>query len=140
MNSQLSRLLAILAACLVILTGIISIKSWMTTAKQEGPRKRPTGVITSEQPKPKPKPSSAEAPCAIKRAVFGGERAALIKVPKRGVQHYIVLDLPTDNPMVPFYQADWLHANYGKVTPQFVGEFATVDAAVEKAAIHCKRN
>jgi hypothetical protein len=138
MNSQLSRLLAILAACLVILTGIISIKSWMTTPKQEGPRKRPTGVITSEQPKPKP--SSAEAPCAIKRAVFGGERAALLKVPKRSVQHYVVLDLPTDNPMMPFYQADWLAANYGKVTPQFMGEFATVDAAVQKAANYCKRN
>jgi hypothetical protein len=138
MNSQLSRLLAILAACLVILTGIISIKNWMTTPKQEGPRKRPTGVITSEQPKPKP--SSAEAPCAIKRAVFGGERAALLKVPKRSVQHYVVLDLPTDNPMMPFYQADWIAANYGKVTPQFMGEFATVDAAVQKAAVHCKRN
>ena len=138
MNSQLSRLLAILAACLVILTGIISIKGWMTTPKPEGPRKRPTGVITSEQPKPKP--SSVEAPCAIKRAVFGGERAALLKVPKRSVQHYVVLDLPTDNPMMPFYQADWLAANYGKVTPQFMGEFATVDAAVQKAANYCKRN
>lgn len=139
MNSQLSRLLALLAACLVILTGGISIKNWATAPKQNDPPKRPTGVISSQQPKPKPPPTS-EGPCTIKRAVFGGERAALIKVPKRGVHHYVVLDLPTDNPMMPFYQADWLAANYGKVSPQFIGEFTTVDDAVKKAAFHCKRN
>ncbi len=60
-------------------------------------------------------------------------------MPKRSVQHYIVLDLPTDNPMMPFYQADWLAANYP--ARQFIGEFATVDAAVQKAAAnYCKRN
>jgi hypothetical protein len=140
MNSQLTRLLAALAACLVILTGIISFKNRMGAPTDEGPKKRPTGVIATQQSKPKPKPEAGDASCTIKRAIFGGERAALIKVPKRSVQHYIVLDLPADNPMMPFYQADWLAANYGKVTPQFMGEFATVDAAVRKAANLCKRN
>jgi hypothetical protein len=139
MNPQLTRLLAALAACLVIITGIISFKN-RSAPTDEGPKKRPTGVITTQQSKPKPKPEAAEASCTIRRAIFGGERAALIKVPKRSVQHYIVLDLPAGNPMMPFYQADWLAANYGKVTPTFMGEFATVDAAVRKAANLCKRN
>jgi len=95
-------------------------------------------------PPPKKKPpapaKTAEAHCTIKRAVFGGTQSALLKVNKGRVVHYVVLDLPTNNPLMPDYQSNWLEANYGKTEPAVIGVFPTVEEAVTKAASLCKRN
>ena len=88
---------------------------------------------------PKPKPV-AEAPCKIKRAVFGGTESALLKVRKGRFVHYVVLDLPTDDPRMPKYQSDWLRANYGEAQPSVIGVYLTVEDAVRKAASLCRRN
>jgi hypothetical protein len=78
--------------------------------------------------------------CTIKRAVFGGTESAVLKVKKDRVVHYVVLDLPDNDPAIPEYQSRWLEANYGEAQPSLVGVFPTVEAAVNKAADLCKRN
>jgi len=97
-----------------------------------------------DRPKPKPpvkkKSISGQAACTIRRATFGGTESALLRVQKDGVMHYIVMDLPTDNPMAASYQSAWLDANYGSAEPAIVGVFPTVRAAVTTAANLCKRN
>ena len=128
MNSKSIQLLAIVATCLILATGISSL---MRSPGQVGSQKKPPG---------KKKLAQAEAHCTIKRAAFGGTQSALLKVMKGPVVHYVVLDHPEGNPMMPFYQRDWLEANYGESRPTVVGEFPTVEAAVVRAASLCKRN
>jgi len=105
-----------------------------------------TGVNSLRPPPPPakktatPPPKTKEASCTIKRAVFGGTQTALLKVLKGRTVHYIVLDLPTDNPLMPDYQSNWLDANYGQEQPSVVGVFPTVEDAVTRAANLCKRN
>jgi hypothetical protein len=108
-----------------------------------------TGVNALLRPPPRPggPPMRAEAPsrfaegrCIIKRAVFGGTVSALLKAKKDRVVHYIVLDLPADNPRMPDYQSNWLEANYGAATPSLVGVYPSVEAAIAQAASLCKSN
>jgi hypothetical protein len=105
-----------------------------------------TGVSSLRQPPPPPKkkmaapPKTTQARCTIKRAVFGGTESALLKVTKGRTVHYVVLDLPADNPRMPDYQSSWLDANYGPAEPTVVGVFPTVEAAVTKAASLCVSN
>jgi hypothetical protein len=56
------------------------------------------------------------------------------------VVHYVVLDLPTDNPRMADTQSNWIEANYRDGFPSVVGVFPTVEAAVDKAASLCRRN
>ncbi len=93
-----------------------------------------------KRPQAKKKSISGQAACTIRRATFGGSQSALLRVQKDGVLHYIVMDLPTDNPVVSAQQVAWLDANYGTAEPSIVGVFSTVDAAVSTAANLCKRN
>ncbi|HEY7214405.1 MAG TPA: hypothetical protein VIC28_07230 [Thermoanaerobaculia bacterium] len=100
--------------------------------------------------RPQPRPETARkkktAPvkvaerCMIKRAVFGGTEAAVLKVRKDRTIHYVVLDLPTNDPLVPEYQSRWLDANYGQAQPDVIGVYPTVDEAMTKAASLCRRN
>lgn len=108
----------------------------MWAPKQDGPAKKPRGVVTSN----KPKQPGLEPPCTIRRAAFGGTRSALLKIMKGPVAHYVVLDLPAGNPMVPYYQSDWLNATYGNAERQLVQEYPTVEEAVMRAASLCRRN
>ena len=72
--------------------------------------------------------------------MFGGTQAAVLKAYKGRIVHYVVLDLPTDNPRMPEIQSAWIAANYGGIEPSIVGVFPTVEAAVGKAADLCKTN
>lgn len=78
--------------------------------------------------------------CTIRRAVFGGSEAAVLKVQKGRMIHYVVLDLSTNDPMMPEHQSRWLDANYGDAQPSIVGVYPTVQDAVSKAAELCKGN
>jgi hypothetical protein len=78
--------------------------------------------------------------CTIERAVFGGSEAALLKVQKGRRVHYVVLDLPANDPMMPVHQARWLEANYGDAQPSIVGVYPTVEDAVSEAAELCRSN
>ena len=110
------------------------------TLSDAGPQKRPTGVASNNPSPGKKKQQQAELPCTIKRAAFGGTQSALLKVMKGRIVHYVVLDHPEGNPMMPYYQRDWLEANYGDMQPAVVGEFPTVEEAVARAATLCRRN
>ncbi len=60
---------------------------------------------------------------------------------KGKVTHYVVLDLPADNPMAPVYQRAWLDANYGSAAAGSWSESSRPStAAVSRAASLCKRN
>jgi hypothetical protein len=131
MNPKALQLLAVVATCLVIATGISRLRQGPPPA--DGPQQQKKSVASNTQ---KPEPA-----CTIKRAAFGGTtQTSLLKAMKGKVAHYIVLDHPQDNPMMPFWQRDWLEANYGPVKPAVVGEFSTPDAAIARAATLCRRN
>ena len=121
------HLAAIVATLLVVGTGVNALLR---------PPPLPDGP-----PKKAGTPSrSAEGRCTIKRAVFGGTVSALLRVNKDRVVHYVVLDLPADNPRMPDYQSNWLEANYGAAAPSVIGVFPSVEAAVAQAASLCKSN
>jgi hypothetical protein len=130
MNPKTIQLLAVVATCLVVATGVSRL---MRPPPPEQPAVKTKSVASNTG-------KQAEPPCTIRRAPFGGTQASLVKAMKGKVAHYIVLDHPQDNPMAPFHQHDWLQANYGAVQPVVMGQFATVEAAVMRAASLCKRN
>jgi hypothetical protein len=114
---------AILATFLLVVSAVNAMRA---PPRREVKRVAPVKVVNER--------------CTIKRAVFGGTESAVLKVKKDRVVHYVVLDLPSDDPVIPEYQSRWLDANYGQAQPSLVGVFPTVEAAVNKAADLCKRN
>ena len=98
--------------------------------------------------RPPPRPETAKKKtavkvaerCTIRRAVFGGTEAAVLKVRKDSMIHYVVLDLPTNDPLMPEYQSRWLDTTYGQAQPDVIGVYPTVEDAVTKAASLCRRN
>ena len=107
-----------------------------------------SAVNFMRQPPPRPEtakkkrttPVKVAERCTIRRAVFGGSEAAVLKVRKEGMVHYVVLDLPTNDPLMPEYQSRWLDATYGQAQPDVIGVYPTVDDAMTKAASLCRRN
>lgn len=107
-----------------------------------------SAVNFMRQPPPRPEtakkkrttPVKVAERCTIRRAVFGGTEAAILKVRKDSMIHYVVLDLPANDPLMPEYQSRWLDANYGDAQPDVVGVYPTVDDALTKAASICRRN
>jgi hypothetical protein len=88
----------------------------------------------------KKKPTQVAERCVIKRAVFGGTESAVLKIRKDQLVHYVVLDLPGGDPMMPQYQSRWLETTYGEAEPELIGVYPTVEAGVRKAALLCRRN
>jgi hypothetical protein len=123
------HLAAIFATFLLVVTAV--------NYRLQPPARPETAKAKKKQPAPT---KTAEGRCTIKRAVFGGTQSALLKVTKDGMVHYVVLDLPTDNPRMPDYQSSWLEANYGPAEPAVVGVFPTVEEAVTQAASLCRKN
>src|SRR5262245_32043787 len=82
--------------------------------------------------KKKTGPAQVAERCVIKRAVFGGTESAVLKVKKDQLVHYVVLDLPGGDPMMPQYQSRWLATNYGEAEPSLIGVYPTVEAGVRK--------
>ena len=107
-----------------------------------------SAVNSLMQPPPRPEtakkkktaPVKVAERCTIRRAVFGGTEAAVLKVSKDSMIHYVVLDLPTNDPLMPEYQSRWLDTNYGQAQPDVIGVYPTVDEAMTKAASLCRRN
>lgn len=128
-----NTLLAMVATGLIAATGVNSLLQ-PPPRQQDGPPRGIKGI------KGKKKSLSGLPPCIIRRATFGGTESALLRLHKDGVTHYVVLDLPGDNPAAPAQQSAWLDANYGSTEPAVVGVFPTVAAAVGRAALLCKRN
>lgn len=130
MNPKAIRLLAIAATILVVVSGVNRLMRPQVIS-EPAPKKKSIASNTGKD---------TDQPCTIKRAPFGGTQTSLVKVMKGKVAHYIILDHPADNPFAPFLQRDWLEATYGEVQPVRMGEFATPEAAVLRAANLCKRN
>ncbi len=122
----------IVAAAATALVAATLVNSALNPPRKKDDRPKPKQV--------KKKSLSGQAACIIRRATFGGTETALLRVQKDGVLHYIVMDLPADNPAASIQQNAWLDANYGSAEPAVVGVFPTVAAAVGSAANLCKRN
>jgi hypothetical protein len=123
------HLAAMVAAGVVVLTGAHALRqSWA----REAPRS-PDVAATSE---------AAEAVdpgrhCAIYHARFGGSRARLLKVMRGDVANYVVIEVSRGNRVVPSVQRAWLRGAYGDAEPVWLGEFASPDSALAKAARLC---
>ncbi len=118
------------------------IVTFLLVATVVNSRLQPSGPESArkETRKKKTAPVRVAERCIIKRAVFGGTEAAVLMVKKDQTVHYVVLDLPTGDPMLPEYQSRWLDTTYGEAEPSLVGVYPTVDAGVRKAASLCRRN
>jgi hypothetical protein len=123
---------AMIATGLVIATGVHQLTR--PPGSQDGAKRSRAEAAR------KKRAAAREAPCTIKHAAFGGTQSALLKVMKGRTVHYVVLDLPTGNPIIPELQSQWLDATYGQADAKLIDVFPTIDAAVARAASLCRRN
>jgi hypothetical protein len=126
------HVVAIIATLLVVWTAASSLR-------------RPAPRLDLAAKKPKPT-KVVYTPCTIQRAAFGGTEAAVLKIRKGRKDHYIVMDLPSeDDPFYYYplvhYQSRWLEQSYGELEPTaLVGVYPTVEEAELKAGSLCRSN
>jgi hypothetical protein len=75
--------------------------------------------------------------CAIYHARFGSRRAQLVRVMKGPVPNYIVMETGKRDPLARSLRSRWLHAAYGDAEPVWLGDFASAEAALSRAAQLC---
>jgi len=75
--------------------------------------------------------------CAIYHAHFGGSRARLLKIMRADVANYIVMDVAQGRAFVPRAQIGWLRSAFGGADAAWLGEFASADRALARAADLC---
>lgn len=122
---------ALAAAGLLLLTGAYAFSQRI--AKVEEPT-RPAAQSPADEAG-----AVAAGRCAINHARFGGQRAQMFKVIKDGVANFVVLEVGSKrDPLMRFIRNDWLRMAYGEGSQRiWLGGFATVDAALERAAELC---
>jgi hypothetical protein len=118
---------AVAAACLVLLTCAYA------TSKHDG---------AADPPLPRDIAYAREAAaqserCALYHARFGGRRAQLIRVMRGSVPNYVVMEVGKRDPAMTSLRGTWLKAAYGDVEHVWLGEYASTDAAMAKAASLC---
>src|SRR5205814_736111 len=75
--------------------------------------------------------------CAHAHARFGGWRAQLSRVTKGSVRNYVVVEVGKRDPAMRSLRSNWLKANYGDAEHVWLGEYASAEAAMERAARLC---
>jgi len=75
--------------------------------------------------------------CALYHARFGGQRAQLIKVMNGSVRNYVVVEIGKRDPRMPSLRSNWLKSAYGEGEHTWLGEYASADTALAKAASLC---
>jgi hypothetical protein len=76
-------------------------------------------------------------PCALDYARFGGQRAQLIKAVRGTVANFVVLEVAGRDPLQRSQRIRWLRAAYGDAEHVWLGEFASPEAALARAAELC---
>jgi hypothetical protein len=80
---------------------------------------------------------AASERCALYHARFGGRRAQLIAVVQNSVRNYVVMEVGKRDPAMRSLRSNWLHANYGEAEHVWIGEYASADSALARAASLC---
>jgi len=75
--------------------------------------------------------------CRLYHARFGGGRAELLGVGTGGVYTYLVIELGKRDPAMRIVRRTWLRAAYGEAARVWLGEFASAEAAMLRAARYC---
>jgi hypothetical protein len=75
--------------------------------------------------------------CAIYHARFGGTRAELVRLVVGDVANYVVLEVSRGTRLPPSVPSAWLRAAFGAAEPAWLGEFASPDSALQRAARLC---
>jgi hypothetical protein len=75
--------------------------------------------------------------CAIYHARFGGTRAELVRLIVGDVANYVVLEVSRATRLPPTVPSAWLRAAFGAAEPFWLGEFASPDSALRRAARLC---
>jgi hypothetical protein len=123
-----TSLAAVAAAALLLLTIVDGYR-------QSGNGREPASERDAVQPA-----AAAQAepgPCALDYARFGGQRAQLIKVVRGGVANFVVLEVASRDPLQRSQRLRWLSAAYGDAEHVWLGEFASPEAALERAVQLC---
>jgi hypothetical protein len=75
--------------------------------------------------------------CRLFHARFGGRRAQLLRVNTGGVRTYLVIEVGKRDPAMRRVRSAWLRAAYGEAGHVWLGEFASAEAAMLRAALYC---
>jgi hypothetical protein len=121
------QMAALAAAVLVLLTGVHALNA---------PARR-TGVMPWTVPDETAAAVGDTRQCSIYHARFGGNRARLVRVIRGEVANFVVIEVSRGNRVVPAVQRAWLRATFGEGEPLWLGEFASPDTALAKAARLC---
>lgn len=121
------QMAALAAAVLVLLTGLHALNA---------PARR-SGVIPWTVPDETAAAVGDARRCSIYHARFGGNRARLVRVIRGEVANFVVIEVSRGNRVVPAVQRAWLRSTFGEGEPLWLGEFASPDTALAKAARLC---
>ena len=75
--------------------------------------------------------------CRLYHARFDGGRAELLRVSTGDVYTYLVVELGKRDPAMRMVRRTWLRATYGEADRIWLGEFASAEAAMLRAALYC---
>ena len=75
--------------------------------------------------------------CAIYHARFGGTRARLIMVMHDDVANYVVMEVSKGSRVPPSVPIAWLRGAFGGAEASWLGEFASPESALARAALLC---
>jgi hypothetical protein len=126
--------LATLAAGFLALTAMHALNGSsareVVDAGRSGDRPAP-GATTAVQ--------GAARQCAIYHARFGGVRAWLVKVMRSDVANYIVMEVSQGRRVLPNVETAWLAGAFSGAEAFWLGEFASAERALARAADLCPR-
>ena len=75
--------------------------------------------------------------CSIYHARFGGARARLVRILRGDVANYVVIDVSRGSRVLPSVQRAWLRSAFGEGETVWLGEFASAETALNRAARLC---
>jgi hypothetical protein len=81
--------------------------------------------------------AAAQHRCAIYHARFGGTRAQLIAVIADDVANYVVMEVSSGTRLPRSVPSAWLSAAFGAAETSWLGEFASPESALRRAASLC---
>jgi hypothetical protein len=81
--------------------------------------------------------AAAQRRCAIYHARFGGTRAQLVVVIAVDVANYVVMEVASGARLPPSIPSAWLRAAFGAAETFWLGEFASPESALRRAASLC---
>ena len=126
---RLMHVAALVAGGLVVMTGVLAVRE-RAQRLADASHWRPPGDRMEAAVDP-------NGQCSIYHARFGGTRARLVRIARGHVANYVVIEVSRGSRALPSVQRAWLRGAFGEGEMVWLGEFASPDTALNKAARLC---